>query len=138
MLPPLLVGHIAAWATGGFASVKSHYVYRYQTAFPNTFVKVWIRPTIGGVQRDWVCQDVHYTGAGALQALGGFWIRNVNGAAYPEQEWQNNAMSPARAQLYLDVRGTVPAAAPDKASSMTWQTLMEYVQGLDSLAPPSG
>lgn len=138
MLSPILVGQIAAWATAGFPCVKTMYVYRYQPAYPNTFVKIWVTATIGGVVRDWVCQDVHYDAGGAVQALGGFWLRGVVGSALPQQEWRNNAMSPARAQLYNDIIAAVPAAMPDKTSGLTWAAVMEYLNGIDVAAPVSG
>lgn len=130
-------GDIANWAAGGFVCVKTNTVYRFQGAYPNTFVLIWVGPTIGGVVRDWVCQDVHYTNAGAFQALGGFWIRGVDGASKPEQHWRNSH-SAARRQLYLDVRAQVPAIAPDKTTCLTWATVSEYLNGLDSHAPAMG
>jgi hypothetical protein len=138
MLSPILVGHIANWANAGFPCVRELFVYRYQAAFPNTFVKIWVTAAVGGVMRPWVCQDVHYDNAGALQALGGFWIQGHNGAANPEQEWQNHPASPMRAQLYNDIVAVVPANAPDKRTSLNWTTVMEFLNHLDAQAPVSG
>ena len=135
VLPPVLVGQIAAWATAGFPCVKVNYAYRFQATYANTFVKSWMGPTIGAIERDWVCQDVHYTPAGALQALGGFWIGGVNGAALPQQEWRNNTNSPMRAQLYQDIVALIPVPAPDKTTALKWETVMEFVQGLNTPTP---
>lgn len=138
MLSPILVGHIANWANAGFPCARQFFVYRYQAAYPNTFVKIWITATVGGVVRPWVCQDVHYDNAGARQALGGFWIKDHDGAASPQQEWRNNPMSPMRAQLYNNIVAAVPANAPDKTTTLNWTTVTELLSHINVHAPVSG
>lgn len=132
-----LQGPIINWATGGFACVKRNEVYRYQRTYPNTFCLIWVDATVGGVVRDWVCQDVHYTDAGAFQALGGFWMRGVDGAYKPEQDWRNHP-SPMRRNLYNNLRAQASAIAPDKRTSLSWATVNEFLLGLDAGIPAMG
>ena len=120
-----LQASIQTWSTQGFPAGKVNVTYRFQATYPNTFCIIWARPDIGGVRR-WACLDVHYNEGNQRIALGGFWIKDVDGARKPEQDWRVHP-SPFRKQLYQRFVGVTSDVAPSKSDCLTYANVMEFL-----------
>jgi hypothetical protein len=108
------------WINGGFTCDSKTILKRPSAiANPNTFVVMWNGVTLEGLPKyDYIALDVHYEGntlekGKAIKALGGLWIKGVQGALKPEQ----------RPLMKNKLRAAVPALSPDP---MTLQTFGGY------------
>ena len=78
--------HIGVWATTGFSCDRRYDLDRPQTLYPKTICMIWLRPTIGGRTYEYACLDVHYDRDDKFRAIGGFWIKDVDGDLKPQQD----------------------------------------------------
>jgi hypothetical protein len=119
-----MIQNIRTWTTTGMACVKENLTFRFQRTYPKTLCLIWVRPTIGGHQYPYACQDAHYTGGGAFQALGGFWINGIADCdLHPEQDFA----SPLRRANYNALRGKFPDAIGDTTDYLLYTTIRDMI-----------
>jgi hypothetical protein len=105
------------WITGGFTCDSKEILKRPSAITnPNTFVVMWKGVTLEGLEKvDYVALDVHYEGLTvekdkALKALGGLWIKGIEGGLKPEQ----------RPLMKPKLKAVVPAKSPDPTTLKTF------------------
>lgn len=109
-MPSNAISAIVSWATSGCPCTSKTILQRPSAvSYPNTFVIMWFGVSLGTYGTvPYVALDVHYQGGSIqagkpLQALGGMWVKGINGAMKPEQD--SNIRSSLTAQ--------VPATSPE-------------------------